>query len=281
MRSLSVTDHGRDGSGMRYVYPVVSRRAGGVSVGVNLNPNNACNWRCVYCQVPGLTAGKGPPIDLELLARELREMLDAVVHGDFLSRAPEGARRLNDVAFSGNGEPTSSPDFAAALEVVARALDEFALAGHVQVLLITNGSMLGKAEILAALERLRELGGQIWFKLDSATEEGARRINACQASPAEHLQKLRLAAARCPTWLQTCWFRWRGEAPSEAEQGAYLETLAGLVRERVPLGGVHLYTLARPSLQPEAPELAALEASWLEAFAQRIAALGLAVKVSA
>src|SRR4029450_261208 len=109
---LSTGEHERDVAGLRYVYPVVSRRAGGVSVGVNLNPNNACNWRCVYCQVPGLVAGKGPPIELDVLERELETLLDAIVRGDYPERhVPADARRLSDVAFSGNGEPTSSPDF--------------------------------------------------------------------------------------------------------------------------------------------------------------------------
>ncbi|MDX9945398.1 MAG: radical SAM protein, partial [Azonexus sp.] len=38
---LRTDDHSRDSAGLRYVYPVISRRAGGVSVGINLNPNNA------------------------------------------------------------------------------------------------------------------------------------------------------------------------------------------------------------------------------------------------
>ena len=62
---LTIEDHRRDSAGMRYVYPVVSRRAGGVSVGINLNVNNACNWACVYCQVDNLTRGGPPPIDLD------------------------------------------------------------------------------------------------------------------------------------------------------------------------------------------------------------------------
>jgi len=41
---LTIHNHNRDSAGYAYVYPVVSRRAGGVSVGINLNPNNACNW---------------------------------------------------------------------------------------------------------------------------------------------------------------------------------------------------------------------------------------------
>ena len=66
---LTVTDHDRDVAGLTYVYPVVSRRAGGVSVGINLNPNNACNWRCVYCQVPDLVRGAAPVIDVVPTAR--------------------------------------------------------------------------------------------------------------------------------------------------------------------------------------------------------------------
>src|SRR5664279_4379653 len=106
---LKTEDHSRDSAGMRYVYPVVSRRAGGVSVGINLNPNNACNWACIYCQVPNLARGSGPALDLALLETELRTLLTAIVHGDFMqTQVPEGARRLNDIALSGNGEPTSS-----------------------------------------------------------------------------------------------------------------------------------------------------------------------------
>jgi hypothetical protein len=77
---LDATDHDRDSAGMTYVYPVVSRRAQGVSIGINLNPNNACNWRCVYCQVPNLTRGAAPEIDLAQLERELRTMLEDAIN---------------------------------------------------------------------------------------------------------------------------------------------------------------------------------------------------------
>jgi hypothetical protein len=78
---LNVTEHNRDSAGLRYVYPVVSRRAGGVSVGINLNTNNACNWRCIYCQVPDLKLGMAPPVDLTLLEQELRS---AIAKGELL-----------------------------------------------------------------------------------------------------------------------------------------------------------------------------------------------------
>src|SRR3990167_10354608 len=89
--NLSATDHDRGSAALRYVYPVVSRRAEGVSVGINLNPNNACNWRCAYCQVPGLTRGTAPPVDLAVLENELRGFLNELLHGNFMqSRVPEG-----------------------------------------------------------------------------------------------------------------------------------------------------------------------------------------------
>ncbi|MCA9593559.1 MAG: radical SAM protein [Myxococcales bacterium] len=279
---LSVVNHDRDAAGMTYVYPVVSRRAGGVSVGVNLNPNDACNWRCVYCQVPNLSFGKGPPIDLAKLEEELRHMLEDIVHGDFMERSvPEGSRRLNDVALSGNGEPTTSPQFAEAVELIGRVLADLDLLGKIRVVLITNGSMSGKPRVQAALRRLAELSGEIWFKVDSVTSEGTRRINSNAVPPAEHLAKLRAAAELCPTWVQTCVFAWQGEPPSDAEMAAYVDAIAGLCEGGVPLQGVLLYTLARPSLQPEAPDLSAVSEAWMDALAARLRARGVQVRVSA
>ena len=55
------TSHPREFEENRYVYAVLSRRAGGVSIGVNLNPDKRCNFRCVYCQVPNLSRGTPPP----------------------------------------------------------------------------------------------------------------------------------------------------------------------------------------------------------------------------
>lgn len=277
---LGVDDHDRSSAGLTYVYPVVSRRAGGVSVGINLNPNNACNWRCVYCQVPGLGLGPAPAIDLGLLERELGGFLGEVVRGDWLERsAPEGARRLSDVAFSGNGEPTSSPQLAEAIDVALAVRQRFALAKSVRLVLITNGSLVHQARVREGLELLAGHNAEIWFKLDSATDQGAQRINANAAGPARTRTNLRLAAGLVPTWVQTLAFAWNGRPPSEAEQEAYLEFLADEQRAGTPLSGVLLYGLARPSHQPEAPELAPLARGWLEDFAARVRALELEVRV--
>ena len=37
---LTTDDHDRGAAGLRWVYPVISQRSGGCSVGVNLNPNH-------------------------------------------------------------------------------------------------------------------------------------------------------------------------------------------------------------------------------------------------
>jgi pyruvate-formate lyase-activating enzyme len=276
---LSTTHHPTEGAGLTYVYAVLSRRAGGVSVGVNLSPNRACNWRCVYCQVPGLVRGTSPRIDLDLLERELDATLAAAGRGElFTHEGPGAAPTVVDVAFSGDGEPTTSPDFGGAVERVARVLERHGLA--LPIFLITNGSRAGSPRVQAALRTLAAHRGVVWFKLDRATRPGLRATNGVAASPDAQLARLRACAAACPTWVQSCFFLRRGEAPAAEEVDAWLRALASLAKERVPLRGVQLYTLARPPMQePEASELAPVPRAWLEALADRVHALGLHVRV--
>lgn len=280
--TLTTSNHDRDRTGMTYVYPVVSRRAGGVSVGVNLNPNNACNWRCIYCQVPNLTRGGPPPIDVALLETELRRMLKDITQGDFMARAvPEGMRRLNDVALSGNGEPTSAAEFAEVVGLIGRILKDFDLLGRIKLVLITNGSLVHKSYVQEGLTRMQALGGEVWFKLDRASREGIRQVNNAELEPERVYANLKITASLCPTWLQTCLFALDGEPPAEAELTAYLDLLARAKAEGVPLQGVLLYGLARPSMQPEAGRLSRLPEAWLDTFAERICQrCGLPVKTS-
>ncbi len=278
---LTTRNHDRDIAGMAYVYPVVSRRAGGVSVGVNLNPNNACNWRCIYCQVPDLRRGGPPPIDLIRLEAELRAMLAAIVKGDFMARhVPEGMRRLNDVALSGNGEPTSAREFPGAVDLIGRMLGDFALIGKIKLVLISNGSLAGKEHVQAGLRAMAALNGEVWFKFDRASRQGLRQVNDTETDPERHFQRLKTVAGLCPTWVQTCMFSLDDAPPSGEEIAAYLAMLERARREIPQLAGVLLYGLARPSLQPEAPRLRALPTEWLENLAARVETLGLRVRVS-
>jgi len=279
--TLNVVNHDRNSAAMRYVYPVVSRRAGGVSVGINLNPNNACNWRCIYCQVPDLARGTAPPVDLALLETELRSFLNELLHGDFMqTRVPEGARRINDIALSGNGEPTSAAEFPDVIGLIARVRRELTLPEEVKTVLITNGSLLHRPEVQQGLRDMATMRGEVWFKVDRASEAGMLRVNDTHVRLDKVRENLIATIDVCPTWLQTCWFALDGEPPTRQDEDDYLDFVAGLLRDGQSLCGVLLYGLARPSLQQEAPRLSALPASRLQHFADRIAGLGLPVKVS-
>lgn len=279
---LTIQDHDRDSAGLAYVYPVLSRRSRGLSVGVNLNVNRACNWRCVYCQVPDLATGSAPAADLALLERELEGFLRAATDPAWqAANLPPEARALRDVAFSGDGESTSCPDFAAAVRTVGRVLERLGLAGRVPVVLITNGSLLHRPDPQDGLREIARLYGEVWCKLDSATAEGQARLNGAHAGVERARANLVTAARLCPTWIQTMALAFDGAPPSAAEQAAYLDLVRGLVAERVPLRGVLLYGYVRQSHQPEAPRLSALPLAWLQDYARRIEAAGLAVRVHA
>lgn len=263
---LTIEDHSRDSAGMTYIYPVVSRRAGGVSIGVNLNVNNACNWGCVYCQVEGLTRGGPEAIDLELLHLELASFLDAVTTGDFMERAvPPEARHLMDVAFSGNGEPTSAAEFPQAVQVVRDALAGRGL-NEVKIRLITNGSLMHRPTVQEGVKMIGEASGEVWFKVDRVGVAATEAVNAIPVQPATALRNLQTCAALAPTWVQTCWFALDGNPPDMAAEEAYCDFLAQVQG----LAGVHLYGLARPSMQPAAPRLSRLSHEALEKFAEKV-----------
>ncbi len=275
-KSLSATDHSRDSAGLHYVYPVVSRRAGGVSIGINLNPNNACNWRCIYCQVPELTRGTTPPVDLALLEKELSGFLHELQHGNFLQRVPPEARRINDIALSGNGEPTSAQEFADVIELIGRLKP-----ADLKLVLITNGSLIQRDNVQQGLRRMAQLNGEVWFKLDRASEAGMALVNDTRMTLDKVRQNLETAIACCPnTWIQTCWFALDGVAPVAQDEADYVACLKKLLIAGIKPQGVLLYGLARPSLQTEAPRLSALPEAQMQGFAARIRRLGVEVRLS-
>ena len=262
-------DHSRDAAGLTYVYPVISRRSGGVSVGINLNPNNACNWACAYCQVEGLVRGAAPAIDLEQLSTELAGFLDLASTDAWMEEhAPEGARKITDIAISGNGEPTTCDQFAEVLERVIEVRGERGL--EVPTVLITNGSRVHTDGVQAGLRAMARAQGQVWFKLDRVTAAGRLEVNRIQGGADRAADQLALAASCCPTRVQTCMFTVDGQPPDEDELEAYLEFLRGQVRAGTSLEGVTLYGLARPSMQPGAERLGRVDAAWLETFAERV-----------
>lgn len=269
--TLTVSDHSRDAAGLTYVYPVLSRRAGGVSIGINLNPNNACNWRCIYCQVPELKRGAAPKIAVPQLESELRGLL-----AEFLAAGTP----IKDIALSGNGEPTSARQFEQVIARIIAVMRGLGLAPNVKLVLITNGSLVHRQVVHAGLRQMGEVDGEVWFKLDRATRQGIRAVNDVDMSIDKTLRNLRLCASLCATWLQTCMFAIDGNAPDAGERRAYLDFLRRLVPEKIPVRGVLLYGIARAPQQPEAGRLSTVSPEWLSELAREIETTGLPVKLT-
>ncbi|MCL2076753.1 MAG: radical SAM protein [Betaproteobacteria bacterium] len=271
MKPLAITDHSRNQAGLTYVYPVLSRRAGGISVGINLNPNRACNWSCVYCQVEGLRRGKPDPVQIELLADELRGFLLYALSGDYPARHVKEAklRQLADIAFSGDGEPTCAAEFAEVVERVVAVMQEFDLIGRLPLRLITNGSMAGRKKTREGLATLALAGGEVWFKIDRGDAAGIFAVNQTRLVPETVLRRLKLCAEIAPVWAQTCWFAHNGKEPDRAAKEHYLALIqraAGFIQ------GIHLYGLARPPQSPHAAGLSRLPPETLAAWGEEIAA---------
>ena len=275
---LSIHDHSRELSGVKYIYSVISRRAGGLSIGVNLNVNNACNWQCIYCEIPNLTRGTPPPIELDVLEQELRFFLNEIINGDYMEKNVSlEDRHLKDIAFSGNGEPTSAEEFPEVISIVKKLLEEFNLLHKIKIRLITNGSLMHQASVIKSVEMLKEMNGEVWFKVDAATEESIKTINQVNLKPHQILERLKNSANVCPTFVQTCIFSINGNGPSEKDINAYIE-LINEVKSNIQ--GVHLYGLARPSLQPQAKNLGRIDEEVLQDIAKELRSLNITTTVS-
>jgi wyosine [tRNA(Phe)-imidazoG37] synthetase (radical SAM superfamily) len=255
-------DHRRIWQDFHYAYPVISRRSKGVSLGVNLNPDKICNFDCVYCEVDRSTPGPRSDIDLAQLEREMAALLDLTVGGTLFATSPFNSarpdqRRLNDIAFSGDGEPTTAREFAAAVDCIARLKRERGL-DQVKLVLITDSTRLQAPEILRGLELMMANQGEIWAKLDTGSEAYYREVNRSRIPFARILDNLAATARRWPITIQTLFLAWQGRGPGPEELAAYVDRLRTLL-DQGSLQGVQLYTVARPTPEPEARPLAAAE----------------------
>ncbi|MGH7137503.1 MAG: radical SAM protein, partial [Pirellulales bacterium] len=78
-------EHSRHFAANRFIYPVVSRRSQGISIGVNLNPDKVCNFDCIYCQVNRVDESETRFVETDALLRELDDMLALVTSGDLFA----------------------------------------------------------------------------------------------------------------------------------------------------------------------------------------------------
>jgi len=245
--------HERRWKNHRYTYAVVSRRSRGISIGLNLSPGKECNFKCIYCQVHR----KIRPVCRDVDTRRLQMELDAILRDEKsgslyevapFNLLPPQRRGVRDIAFSGDGEPTASPVFDAAVRIAVRARKRFQLA-DTKIVLITNASRLDKPEVGAALEAMDKNNGEIWAKLDAGTEEYFQRVNRPDAPLEKILDNIRNAALIRPLVIQTLWLRLCGAVPSDSEIEAYCNNLNRLLESGGRLKTLQLYTVARTPLE--------------------------------
>lgn len=273
---LTFSDHSRHFKECIYVYPVVSRRAQGISLGINLNINNACNWRCVYCQVEGLVRGKPDRIDLAKLEHELDVMLEWIIHGDFIiTHAPDGLQRFNDICLSGNGESTLSKDFVAVTQIIARLRKKYQIGSEVKTILISNGSEMHLPAIQEGLKIIAENNGELWFKIDRVSPEGVSEVNQVNLHLDGILERLKIASDICPTWIQSCWFKTANINPSKEEVDNFIKLIYNI---RQMIKGVLLYSTARNPALPEGNNISQVSIDFLAEMANRIKSFAIKVK---
>ena len=275
-RRLDTRDHRRELDENRYVYAVVSRRARGLSIGVNLNPDKACNFDCPYCQVDRTTPGGATRVDVAELAVELEDLLrraagDLWTAPPFDTVAPE-LRRVADVAFAGDGEPTTPPEFPAAARAAREARDR--LAPGVPLRLLTNATLFHKERVRAALA---EFDG-LWCKLDAGTEAHFRVVDGTRLPFRRILDNLLLVARDRPVVLQSLFLTLDGASPDDAEITAWVERMREIVEQGGRIEHVQVYTVART---PADPRVGALSQDRLQTIAAAARAKGFDVAVYA
>ncbi|SDK35649.1 hypothetical protein SAMN05192566_1037 [Methylophilus rhizosphaerae] len=263
----------------RYVYPVWSRRAQGISIGINLHPNHCCNWHCIYCQVPGLQRGPSPVITISALQHELQGCLDWL-HREITAHGKGSIQALvQDIAFAGDGEPTTSPQFAEAMLAVHDLLCHRAPEDKPRhVRLITNGSQCQHAHVQHAIRQLHMLGGEVWFKLDAGSDEEMLAINDSRLPLSLHLQRLKTCCSLCQTWVQTAILcrRIRQQTVTTPSLPGYLQALHPLQQQ---IKGILLYSISRPSQQDTTGMIQVTPEAILKDYAEQIRTQGFHVCV--
>jgi wyosine [tRNA(Phe)-imidazoG37] synthetase (radical SAM superfamily) len=241
--------HERSFETNRFVYPVLSRRAGGLSIGVNLNPDKICNFDCIYCQVNRTEESETQFVETDQLLHELEEMLRLAASGgiyqtDKFRDTPAPLRKLKDIAFSGDGEPTTYKNFD---EIVAScaALKQRLGLDDVRMTLITNASMFHRPHVERGLEILGANQGEIWAKLEAGTEEYFHLVDRTSIPFQRILENITQAAQVRPLVIQALFMRISGEPPPESELEAFCDRLNEITAASGKIQLVQIYTVAR------------------------------------
>lgn len=245
--------HARRWPDFTYVYPVVSRRGGGLSVGVNLNIDKACNFDCIYCCVDRTVPPVRADIDLDLVREELDRMLKLAVSGQIwddpkFSGVESQFRRINDIAFSGDGEPTAYEQFEAACRIAVELKQSYGL-NDVKLIVISNATMFDRPRVRRALELLDHHQGEIWAKLDAGTEDYYQLIDRSKFPLHKVIDNILACGRARPIVIQSLFMQVHRQPLPEAEFEVYLDQIGKLVIAGCQIKLVQLYTTARSTAE--------------------------------
>jgi wyosine [tRNA(Phe)-imidazoG37] synthetase (radical SAM superfamily) len=241
----------RDFLDNRFVYVVVSARARGLSVGVNMNPDKHCNFNCVYCEVPRNGDLREQQLDVEAMAAELKKTLSYVRGGRLRERPwyrglPDELLQLRHVALSGDGEPTLSPNFAEALQAVVhvRALCGFPF---FKLVLLTNSTGLDRPHVQHGLKHFTR-SDEVWAKLDGGTQAYVNRVNRSEVPLGKILSNILMLGRLRPVVIQSLFPAIHEEEPPLEEIDQYARRLLELKNDGAQISLVQIYSATRPSL---------------------------------
>lgn len=252
-------DRPRDFLNNRFVYAVVSPRACGLTLGVNMNPDKRCNFDCVYCEVDRVTPPKETQLDVGAMASELHRTLSEIQQGrlrelpQYHSLSKE-ILQLRHVALSGDGEPTLSPQFAEAVQAVVhiRALGGFPF---FKIVLLTNGTGLDRAPVQDSLKRFTK-SDEIWVKLDGGTQEYLDKVCRMKdVTLGKILSNILHLARQRPVVIQSMFPAINGEEPSAEDIQQYAHRLKELKSDGAQISLVQIYSANRPMSHAECRHL--------------------------
>ena len=241
---------GREYHDNRYVYVFFSPRAGGLTLGINLNPDRHCNFDCIYCEVRRHRAPANGEVDVEAMAGELTALLERVHRGHLRDLAPfrdlpDELLELKHVALSGEGEPTLCPRFADAVQAIvhirARGLFPF-----FKIALLTNGSVLDQAQVQSGLRHLIQKD-EIWVKLDAGSSEVFEAVNHPQVPYERVLANILELGRHRPIILQSLFPLINGEEPTAESLAEYMNRLRRLRDDGARIELVQIYSATRPT----------------------------------
>lgn len=244
--------------GNRFVYAVISQRAHGLSIGINLNPDKCCNFDCAYCEVNRNLPARDTTVDLAVLAGELENLL-TLTHAQrlrefpYFQNVPSELLNLTGVALSGEGEPTLSPQFVEIIREIihVRSQGKFPF---FKLVLITNTSGLEIPEVRHGLQLLTSRD-EIWAKLDAGTQEYMNSVNRASISLEKVLANILRIGRERPIIIQSLFPLLNGQEPPPAEIERYVERLQHLKQNGARISLVQVYSAHRPSHHPECGHL--------------------------